>query len=445
MVDNNEKTVAWAECVFEDLLDYIQPTNYIVDSTEYNNSYKIPVLTAGKSFIKGYTNENHGIFEEHPVIIFDDFTTASKYVNFSFKVKSSAMKILKPCSELVNLKYLYYYMQANPIRSDTHKRYWISVYAKKTILLPPLNEQTRIVAKIEELFSELDKGIENLTTAREQLIIYRQAVLKHAFEGKLTERNSCREEALPKYNFKPIPQNEFEKLPPIPSEWKYVYLSDLGDLGRGKSKHRPRNDPQLFVGKYPFIQTGEVKAANRIIKKWNTTYSEIGLKQSKLWPKGTLCITIAANIAETAFLGFDGCFPDSVVGFTPNDNLIIPEYIELFIKSVKARIEAYAPATAQKNINLTTLENLVIPLCSLEEQREIINKFDEILTTIHASSEDIETQLKKCEALRHSILKQAFSGKLVEQDPNDEPASILLERIKAEKQSFNQKRIHKCL
>ena len=107
----------WVKCSFEDLLKYEQPTKYIVESADYNDSFKIPVLTAGKSFILGYTNEKVGIFDKLPVIIFDDFTTSAQFVNFKFKVKSSAMKILLPTSELVNMKFTYYYMLVNKIRS----------------------------------------------------------------------------------------------------------------------------------------------------------------------------------------------------------------------------------------------------------------------------------------------------------------------------------------
>jgi type I restriction enzyme S subunit len=316
--------------------------------------------------------------------------------------------------------------------------------------IPPTKEQKRIVAKIEELFSELDKGIESLKTARSQLKIYRQAVLKHAFEGKLTvdwrEKNKDKLESAYKQinniakNDKAFNTQEMEDLPPIPSKWVYTRLANVGDLGRGKSKHRPRNDKNLFGGNYPFIQTGEIKAANRIVKEYSQTYSDFGLAQSKLWPTGTLCITIAANIAETAFLGFDACFPDSIVGFIPQKNVILPEYVDFFIQSVRARIEAYAPATAQKNINLTTLENLVIPLCSIDEQKEIVQQLDSIFSVVENNNEEIENNLQKSEALRQSILKKAFSGQLVAQDPTDEPASVLLERIRAEKAPHTAKK-----
>ena len=234
---------------------------------------------------------------------------------------------------------------------------------------------------------------------------------------------------------KPLPfgSDAFAKLPQLPEGYAYTNLANLGELGRGKSKHRPRNAPELFGGQYPFIQTKEVRAAGRIIREYSQTYSERGLEQSKLWPEGTLCITIAANIAETAFLGFEGCFPDSIVGFTATKRLALPEYVELFIKSVRKRIEAYAPATAQKNINLTTLENLVVPLCSLGEQRELVNLLEAILSEIDDQSVRIDIHLLRANVLRQSILEKAFSGQLVEQDPNDEPASVLLDRIRADK------------
>ena len=160
-----------------EVLSYEQPTNYIVESTEYDDSYSIPVLTAGKSFILGYTNEKEGVYDKLPVIIFDDFTTASQFVDFKFKVKSSAMKILSCNEEIADIKYMYYLMQITHIQSDTHKRYWISDYSKVPVSLPPLATQRAIVTRIESLFAELDKGVEKLKTAQQQLKVYKQAVL----------------------------------------------------------------------------------------------------------------------------------------------------------------------------------------------------------------------------------------------------------------------------
>ena len=127
-----------------DVLEYEQPTNYIVDSVNYEDGFPIPVLTAGKSFILGYTDEIKGVFDKLPVIIFDDFTTAFHYVDFPFKVKSSAMKILKPVKERADLKFLYYKMQTISLDTDLHKRYWISTYSQFQIPLPPLPQQQKI-------------------------------------------------------------------------------------------------------------------------------------------------------------------------------------------------------------------------------------------------------------------------------------------------------------
>lgn len=145
----------------EDIVDYEQPQRYIVESTDYNDTYKTPVLTAGKSFIIGYTNETAGIFNNLPVIIFDDFTTDSKYVDFPFKVKSSAMKILHVKNGL-NVKFVYYFMSITRLVGKTHKRYWISEYSKLNIPLPPYNEQCRIVEAIENINRRIDDIAEAL-------------------------------------------------------------------------------------------------------------------------------------------------------------------------------------------------------------------------------------------------------------------------------------------
>ena len=148
----------WTLCCLEDVLDYEQPQAYIVNSTDYSDDYKTPVLTPGKSFVLGYTNELSGICNHLPVIIFDDFTTESKYVDFPFKVKSSAMKILRARGE-INLKYVAVFMSITRLVGDTHKRYWISEYSKIPIPIPPLREQGRIVLAAKHLLNQLDSLI----------------------------------------------------------------------------------------------------------------------------------------------------------------------------------------------------------------------------------------------------------------------------------------------
>ncbi len=154
-------------------------------------------------------------------------------------------------------------------------------------------------------------------------------------------------------------------------------LPELGELGRGVSKHRPRNDSKLLVGDYPLIQTGDVANSGLYITSYGGTYSELGLKQSKMWNKGTLCITIAANIAKTAILEFDACFPDSVVGFIANEktnNIFIHYWFSFF----QAILESQAPESAQKNINLKILSELKVIVPKKEKQDEFVEFIEQV-------------------------------------------------------------------
>ena len=151
----------WAIYRLEDIVEYEQPTAYIVKSTAYSDDYSTPVLTAGKSFIIGYTDETEGIYNNLPCIIFDDFTTDSRLVDFPFKVKSSAMKILQ-VNKGVDIKYVSQFMSITRLVGDTHKRYWISEYSKLEIPIPPQKEQLRIIRKIQQLFKNLETIEESL-------------------------------------------------------------------------------------------------------------------------------------------------------------------------------------------------------------------------------------------------------------------------------------------
>ena len=180
-------------------------------------------------------------------------------------------------------------------------------------------------------------------------------------------------------------------------------LPELGEFGRGISKHRPRNDSELLGGEYPLIQTGDVANAGLYITSYNSTYSELGLKQSKMWEKGTLCITIAANIAKTAILTFDACFPDSVVGFTANEktNNIFIHYWFLFFQAI---LESQAPESAQKNINLKILSELRVIVPEKEKQDEFVD----FIKQVDKSKVAVQKALDETQLLFDSLMQQYF-------------------------------------
>ena len=180
-------------------------------------------------------------------------------------------------------------------------------------------------------------------------------------------------------------------------------LPELGEFGRGVSKHRPRNDPKLLGGEYPLIQTGDIANAGLYITSYNSTYSELGLKQSKMWDKGTLCITIAANIAKTSILEFDACFPDSVVGFTANEktnNIFIHYWFSFF----QAILESQAPESAQKNINLKILSELKVMVPEKEKQDEFV----EFIHQVDKSKVAVQKALDETQILFDSLMQKYF-------------------------------------
>ena len=341
---------------------------------------------------------------------------------------------------------------------------------KLPLALPPLAEQHRIVAKVDELMALCDQleaaqqererrrdrlaaaslqrlnqpaadttpeaqreyarfhlqHLPRLTTRPEHIKAMRQLLLDLAVRGKLLRQDSRdvpANELLQK-----IQQEKFKqpkgskrtevKLPPVdltsvpfdlPSGWAWARFPEVGTFGRGKSKHRPRNDPSLYSdGTHLLIQTGDVARSNGVIKTFTSKYNDVGLAQSMKWPAGTLCITIAANIADSGILSFDACFPDSVVGFKPSAVFDSARYFEYFVRTAKANLLAFAPATAQKNINLEILNAVLIPLPPFAEQHRIVAKIDELM----ALCDQLETQLTTTQTDSRRLLEAVLEATL---------------------------------
>lgn len=259
-----------------------------------------------------------------------------------------------------------------------------SALADKFIISYPtaLPEQQRIVGILDKAFESIatakTNAEKNLNNAREVFESYLQGVF--ANPGKDWEKRTLKEIAV--------------------------------EFGRGKSKHRPRNASALYGGKHPFIQTGDVRNSGQLITEYSQTYSEAGLAQSKLWPKGTLCITIAANIAETGILNFDACFPDSVIGVVVNEKLTNTKFLEYLLQTMRTELKAQGKGSAQDNINMGTFENQKFSFPSLDVQKEIVQKLDSLSTETQRLESVYQQKLTALEELKKSILNQAFSGGL---------------------------------
>ncbi|MEA1960485.1 MAG: restriction endonuclease subunit S [Bacillota bacterium] len=295
----------------------------------------------------------------------------------------------------------------------------------------------------------------------------RKAVLQAAIQGKLVpqdvndepaslllEKIKAEKEKLIKEKKikieKPLAPITEDEIPfDIPDSWKWVRILDVGELARGKSKHRPRNDIILYQnGHYPMVQTGDVARADKYITTYTKCYNEVGLAQSRLWNKGTLCLTIAANIGDVAILTFDACFPDSVVGFNAFSPINSNEYYLYMLSAYKQRMDDLSRSTAQKNINLKILESMVFPLPPLQEQHRIVKKIEELMAKID-EFEAVETELESIKKavpndMKKALLQAAIQGKLTEQLTTDSSVDELLAKIKAEKeQLIKEKKIKK--
>jgi type I restriction enzyme S subunit len=243
-----------------------------------------------------------------------------------------------------------------------------------------LEEQCRIVAVLDEAFAAIATATanveKNLTSARELFDAEISTVFGEA-------------------------ETDCERL---------TLAENSIEFGRGKSKHRPRNDPSLYGGSYPFIQTGDVRNCDHLITEYSQTYNEAGLAQSKLWPRGTICITIAANIAETGILDFDACFPDSVIGMVVDPTKTSRHYVEYLLQSFKSTLQAKGKGSAQANINLATFENERFPFPPLRKQQEMSDRLDAVAEVVRSLGEIYERKLSELNSLRQSLLHRAFSG-----------------------------------
>ncbi len=309
--------------------------------------------------------------------------------DFSFSNFTAALRVLAPRD--LDFRFLHKFLHWTYVSGVTEGMQSHSTgirnldgdaYKAINITFPPIPEQRRIVGILDKAFT----GIATAKANAEKNLQNARALFESHLQSVFTQRGKG---------------------------WKQKTLEEIArTFGRGKSKHRPRNAKHLYGGKYPFVQTGDIRNADHVITEYSQTYSEAGLAQSKLWPKGTVCITIAANIAETAILGLDACFPDSVIGVVANPKEADAGFIEYLLRSFKARLQAMGKGSAQANINMGTFENEKFPFPSIVEQKKVVAKLDFLREETKRLESLYQQKLAALEALKKSLLHQAFTGEL---------------------------------
>ena len=319
------------------------PAKHIMASGEF------PVIDQGQEFVTGYCDDPEKVIDfGFPLIIFGDHTRCFKYVDFPFVLGADGTKVLQPNNKLYDPKFYYYALQNLNLPSRGYNRHF-KMLKERNIPLPPLQEQK----KIAYILSTVQRAIE----AQEQ-IIQRTTELKKALMHKLFTEGLRNE-----------PQRQTE-IGPIPESWEVVSLGEIGQIERGKFSHRPRNEPRFYGGNYPFVQTGDVSNCDGYVRSYSQTLNEEGLAISKMFPAGTILITIAANIGFTGILQFDSACPDSLIGISPS-KLVKTEFLNYYLITQQPKMDQLAPKGTQKNINIQFLKPWPIPLPDREEQEKI--------------------------------------------------------------------------
>lgn len=374
-----------------DVCEKISLNKIKIKQKDYMESGKYPVIDQGQTLIGGsFNDENLLVPGEPPYIIFGDHTKIKKYVNFKFIAGADGVKVLKP-HPFLHPKYFFYVIHTVKIPDKGYARHF-QFLEKELIPIPPLPEQEQIVAKIEELFSELDAGVANIKKAQEQLKVYRQSLLKWAFEGKLTNEDDY-------------------------SDWQ---IKKLGDVCKLNPKPSNPIDPELKIQFVPMKLVEEV--VNKInlvetrkyceVKKGSYTYFE---DNDILFAKVTPCmengkIAVAQNLKNG--IGY-GSSEFHVIRCSKD---VLNKYIFYYVVQERFRKNAAAAMTGAvglRRVPKSFLEESQIPIPPLPEQLKIVEELESRLTVCDNLEEDIKFSLARAESLRQSILKQAFEGKLL--------------------------------
>lgn len=417
---NDDETLDKSKCKF-------------VKLEEFKNKYEHFLLNEGDIVVS-----SSGTLGKAIVIRKEDLPVMLNTSVIRFRALSEELMTQKFLKYFLKTDYFYKQIQAQKTGMAIDN-FGPSHLLQMQIVIPPLAEQHRIVAKLDAIMQKLERNRQRLDKIPKLLKRFRQSVLAAAVSGKLTEewREKNNFENLFEISEQFSINDTYREQNELPKNWKWVALGNYVKCNRGRFSIRPRNDPRYFGGSIPFIQIGDLPREGGFVNTHTQTLNELGLKVSKMFPKNTLAIAIVgATIANTGILAYDMCFTDSMVGMNKGDldlNLFIDYYLR--IEKENFRQLSYAGG-GQPNIKLELLNAYPFPLPPKEEQIEIVRRIEQLFAfadKIEARYTKAKTMLDK---LPQSILAKAFRGELVAQDPNDESASVLLERIKVEKEKL---------
>ncbi|WQZ36377.1 restriction endonuclease subunit S [Helicobacter pylori] len=386
-----------------EVLEYDQPNKYCVTSKEFDKSYPTPVLTAGKTFILGYTNEKDNIYQaskSSPVIIFDDFTTATQWVDFPFKVKSSAMKILLPKNPTINIRFIFFYMQTIPYNiSGEHTRQWISRYSQITIPIPPLEIQQEIV-KILDAFTELNTELK----ARKKQYEYYQNMLLDFKDIKQNHKDA-------KMSAKTYPKNLKTLLQTLaPKGVEFKTLEEVFEIKNGYTPSK--NNPEFWEkGTIPWFRMEDIRENGRILKDSIQHITPKALKGKKLFPKNSIIISTTATIGEHALLIIDSLANQRFTFLSKKADCGIALDMKFFFYQcflLGEWCKKNTNVSGFASVDMTAFKKYKFPIPPLEIQQEIVKILDQfsILTTdlLAGIPAEIEARKKQYEYYREKLL-----------------------------------------